>query len=96
MIVDRLCSVQVPTGKRVIITGPEPYPGVGKWQTPVTHEEADVFMAYHMIQETAAGHSPIRVVCDDTDVLILVHMLISIARYDNGRVFWTSCNHQCQ
>ena len=40
------------------------------------HEEADVIMAYHMIQEAAAGHSPISVVSDDTDVLLtLVHHL---------------------
>jgi len=79
MIVDRLCLVQIPHGKRVVVTGPEPHPvqvGIGKWQTPITHEEADVIMAYHMMQEAEAGHSPISVVSDDTDVfLILVHHL---------------------
>ncbi len=77
MIVDKLCSAQIPHGKRVVITGPEPHPvqvGISEWQTSITHEEADVIMAYHMVQEATAGHSPIRVVSDDTDVLlILVH-----------------------
>ncbi len=79
MIVDKLCSAQIPHGKRVVITGPEPHPvqvGIGEWQTSITHEEADVIMAYHMVQEATTGHSPIRVVSDDTDVLlILVHHL---------------------
>ena len=52
--------------------------GISKLQTSITHEEADVIMAYHMVQEATAGHSPIRVVYDDTDVLlILVHHLHS-------------------
>ena len=65
MIVNRLYSVQVPCGKSVVITGHEPQPvqvGIGEWQTAISHEEADVIMAYHMIQEAAAGHSPIRVI----------------------------------
>ena len=74
MIFNRLCSVQVPRGKSVVITGPEPQPvqvGIGEWQTAITHEEADVIMAYHMIQEAAAKHSRIRVISDDTDVLLI-------------------------
>ena len=47
--------------------------GIGK---SITHEEADVIMAYHMVQEATAGHSPIRGVSDDTDVLLtLTHHL---------------------
>ena len=64
VIVNRLYSAQVPHGKSVFITSHEPQPvqvGIGEWQTAITHEEADVIMAYHMIQEAAAGHSPIRV-----------------------------------
>ena len=75
MIVDRLCSAQIPHGKCVVITGPEPHPvqvGIGKWQTSIAHEEADVIMAYHMVQEATARHSPIRVVSDDTDVLLIL------------------------
>ena len=79
MIVDRLCAFRMPHEKRVVVTGPAPHPiqvGNGEWQTPITHEEADVIMAYHMIQEATMGHSPISVVSDDTDVLlILVHHL---------------------
>jgi len=79
VIVDRLCAFQIPHEKRVVVTGPEPHPiqvGNGEWQTPITHEEADVIMEYHMIQESTAGHSPISMVSDDTDVLlILVHHL---------------------
>jgi len=32
----------------------------------------DVIMAYHIIQEATAGHSPISVVSDDTDVLLIL------------------------
>ena len=73
MIVDRLYLVQIPHGKCVVITGPEPHPvqvSIGEWQTPITHEESDAIMAYHMIQEAAAGHSPISTLSDDTDVLL--------------------------
>lgn len=39
-------------------------------------EDADVMIVYHMINEAAAGHSPIRIICDGTDVLlILAHHL---------------------
>ena len=53
-----------------------PHPVQGEWQTPITHEEVDVIMAYHMIQEAAAGYFPISVVTDDTDLLlVLAHYL---------------------
>jgi len=49
-----------------------------EWQTPPTHEEADIIMEYHMIQKAATGHCPISMVSDDTDVLlVLVHHLHS-------------------
>jgi len=74
-----LCSFQIPHEKDVVITGPEPHQhkfGTDEWQTPITHEEADVIMVYHMIQEAAVGHSPISIVSDGMDVLlILVHHL---------------------
>ena len=75
MIVDKLCSAQILHGKCVVITDPEPHPvqvGIGEWQTSITHEEADVIMAYHVVQEARAGHSPIRVISDDTDVLLIL------------------------
>src|SRR6267154_46202 len=77
-IVNRLCLMLVPTGQKIIVTGADRFPieiGTGPQQTPVTHEEADVTMAYHMIQEAAKGKSHIKVVSDDTDVLyILAHL----------------------
>ena len=33
----------------------------------MTHEEADVIMVFHMIKEAVTGHSPIKVVSDETD-----------------------------
>ena len=78
LIVDQLCSMVIPEGKEVIVTGPDPHPikvGIGTISA-VTHEEADVIMVHHMINEAVAGNSPIKVVCDDTDVLlILAHHL---------------------
>ena len=75
MIVDRLGLVQIPHGKCGVITGPEPHPvqvGIGEWLTPITHEEADVIMAYHMIQEAAMGHFPISMISDGIDVLLIL------------------------
>lgn len=81
MIVDRLSAMEPPEGKQIIITGTDLHPvckGVGPLQTAVHHEETDVLMAYHMIQEATNGHKSIRVVSDDTDVLvILAHHLYS-------------------
>ncbi len=75
LIVDQLSSTHVPDGKRMIVTGPEPHPidvGTEVMQESVAHEEADVLMAYHMINEAVAGYSPIKVVSDDTDVLVIL------------------------
>ena len=42
----------------------------------MTQEETDIIMAYNMIDVSVGGHSPIRVVSDDTDVLfIIMHQL---------------------
>ena len=38
----------------------------------MTHEEADVLMVYHVIQEAKNGHESIKVGCDDTDVLVIL------------------------
>ena len=79
LLVKHLCKLIVPPGKRLVITGPDTHPievGVGALPTAITHEEADIIMVYHMIEESVGGHSPIRVVSDDTDVLlILAHHL---------------------
>ena len=64
-----------PPGNQVIITGPDPRPigiGVGPRQTEITHEEADVIMTHHMIDEALRGHSRIQVVSDNTDVFFLL------------------------
>ena len=70
-----------PPDTRLIVTGPDPRPihlGAGCQQTAVHHEEADVLIAYHMIQEAVAGVKFIKVLSDDTDVLfILAHHLHS-------------------
>lgn len=75
MIVHRLCSMQPPPGTDVVITGPDPHPihmGSGLQQDPLYHEEADVLMAFHVINESSLGQRNIRVVSDDTDVLIIL------------------------
>ena len=41
-------------------------------QPAITHEEADVLVVHYMIKEAARGHSLIKVVSDDTDVLVLL------------------------
>lgn len=75
LIVDQLCSTHVPDGKRMIVTGPEPHHidvGTEVMQESVTHGEADVLMAYHLINEAVDGYSPIKVASDDTDVLVIL------------------------
>ena len=50
--------MQVPEGKQIIVTGPDPHPvevGIGPTNLPITHEEADVLMAYHMMEEISNG-----------------------------------------
>ena len=54
MIVDRLSIMEPLKEKKVITTGPDLQPvcmGVGPLQTAVHHEEADVLVAYHLLQE---------------------------------------------
>ena len=75
MIVNALRAVKVPEGKKIITTGPDPRPidlGSDAQLPPLTHEEADVLMAHHTINEALAGHSSIKVVSDDTDVLVIL------------------------
>ena len=76
LLVASLMKIEVSDMHQLIVTGPEPAPievGKGKWCCDITHEEADVSMVYIVIREaTAAPHSHIRVICDDTDVLVLL------------------------
>ena len=74
MIVNRLCSMQPPPATDVI-TGPDPHSihmGSGLKQAPLYHEEADVIMAFHFINESSSEQKNIRVVSDDTDVLVIL------------------------
>lgn len=75
MIVDRISNMPSVPDKQIIITGPDPQLiqiGGGPQETAVFHEEADVLMAYHMIHEATAGQQSIKVVSEDTDVLIIL------------------------
>ena len=74
LLVKHLCNLIVPFGKRLVVTGPDAHPievGVGALPRAITHEEADIIMVYHMIEESVGGHSSIRVVSDDTYVLLI-------------------------
>ena len=48
----------VPNGKRLVVTGPGPHPievGVIVLPRAITHEDADIIMAYNMIEESVGG-----------------------------------------
>ena len=49
----------------------------------MTHEEADIIMAYNMIEVSVGGHSPFRVVSDDTDDVLIIIMYQLQARAYN-------------
>ena len=73
VIVDRMSALQPSPDERIIVTGPDLRPfhiGVGSLDTAIVHEEADVLMAFHMIEEAKTGQPAIKVVSDDTDVLV--------------------------
>ena len=76
LLVASLQEIEVDDRHRLIVTGPEPAPvevGKAKWSCDMTHEEADVSMVHIVIREaTAAPDNHIRVVSDDTDVLVLL------------------------
>ena len=77
LLVASLMKIEVDARTRLVVTGPEPAPievGKGTWYCDVTHEEADVSIVHIVILEDAAApESHIRVVvCDDTDVLVLI------------------------
>ena len=98
LVVDKLLSTEIPHGKRVIVTGPDPRPvevGDGPQPTTITHEEADIIMVHHMVKEAMSGHSPIQIVSDDTDVLLLLvhHLNIYLGSLPcTVRVFMESCS----
>ena len=68
--------MQPPPKTNVAITGPDPYPIIMEsgllQEPPLHHEEANVLIAFHVINESSLGQRNIRVVCDDTDVLIIL------------------------
>ena len=50
-----LWKLIVPNGKRLVVTGPDPHPievGVEVLPRAITHEEADIIMAYKLIEES--------------------------------------------
>ena len=60
---------------RLAVTGPEPHPLKFVLEfspRAMTHEEADIIMAYNMIEVSVGGHSPIPVASDD---IIIMHQL---------------------
>ena len=75
MICDRMSTMRALPEKQVAITGPKLKPivmGAGSIQTEVPHEEADVLIAYHAIQEASTGNTSITDISDDTDVLLIL------------------------
>ena len=71
LIVERLCAMQSPLDTDVVITGSDAQPvhmGSGVKEPPLHHEEADVLMVSHFINEASVGHTNIKVISDDTDV----------------------------
>ena len=75
LLAKHLCKLIVPYGKRLVVTGADPHlieVGVGILPRAITHEEAGIIMAYNMIEESVGGHSPNRIVSDDTGVLIII------------------------
>ncbi|KAL8571528.1 hypothetical protein ACOMHN_056823 [Nucella lapillus] len=98
LIVDRLCAMQPPLGTDVVITGSDPQPvhmGSGLKEPPLHHEEADVLMACHIINEASSGHTTIKVISDDTDVLVILahHMHKQTGGLSNHvALFMESCS----
>ena len=73
LLAKHLCKLIVPYGKQV--TGPDPHlieVGVGILPRAISHEEAGIIMAYNMIEESVGGQSPIRIVSDDTDRVLII------------------------
>ena len=67
------------TPTKLVITGPDPVPHVmeagahtRRQDLSVTHEEADVIIANHVVHIARQTPSIIHVVCDDTDVFVLL------------------------
>ena len=90
LIKNQMSSQPIPEGKQVILTGQNPCPiEVKVWtqQPTITQEEADVLVAHYMIKEATRGHSLIKVVSDDTDVLVLLaHHLCFRTNYISNSV----------
>ena len=75
LLAKHLGKLIVQYGKCLVVTGPDPHlieVGVGILPRAITHEEAGIIMAYNTIEESVGGQSPIRIVSDDTGVLIII------------------------
>ena len=75
LICDRLNGTSFPKDQKVIVTGLNPQPielGLGPQIIELRHEEADVSIVYHLLHEASQGNSPITVLSEDTDVLVLL------------------------
>ena len=63
LLVKHLCKLIAPNGKSLVVTGPDPRArlmlGVEVLPRAITNEEADIIMAYNMIEESVGGRSPI-------------------------------------
>ncbi len=100
LLVKHLCKLIAPNGKRLVVTGPDPHPIVGVLPRAITHEEANIIMVYHMIEESVGWRSPIRIVSDDTGVLIILAHHLQ-ARTNNlpatVKITMAACSrrHQC-
>ncbi|KAL8582263.1 hypothetical protein ACOMHN_037020 [Nucella lapillus] len=95
LIVDRLCAMQPPLGTDVVITGSDPQPVHMGSGPPLHHEEADVLMACHIINEASSGHTTIKIISDDTDVLVILahHMHKQTGGLSNHvALFMESCS----
>ena len=76
-----MSALQPSPDKRIIVTGPDLRPfhiGVGSLDTAIAHEEADVVMALYMIEEAKTGQPAIKVVSDDTVLVILALPVLAL------------------
>ena len=90
-IIDLLCDAlvdrfqKVATDRELVITGSNPVPYsiqkgklLRRTDLKVTHEEADVIIAHHAVHIARQTQNTINVICDDTDVFVLlVHFVAS-------------------
>ena len=74
---------------------PHNIPLVNKLDCAVTHDEADITLCSYMLKAAAEGAQTIRILSDDTDVLVLLVYWTSRMRVAaNGKVEWRCLGHQ--